>query len=173
MISHLDVFARGLADFLNQVNVDQVFSSEMVERSDGPAAERLGDKLNVFTLNVLDNHALDLVQEVDGQVAQGIPGNEKAFDIMKFTRCYLNQTIFTSLWKSFAISSYFYPWFFFFVFMSALVCLSILRQAFARTSTLATPDHSLMFLSHNFLLIPLSFITYLEKDEAEAHRDGA
>lgn len=47
----------------------------MVQGCDWPTSQALADKLNVLPLDVLDDHNLNFVQEVEREVGNGVPQN--------------------------------------------------------------------------------------------------
>lgn len=69
---YLDVSSRGFVHFLYKVYIDQIFSSEVVQGSNGPTSKCFANKLDVFSLNVFDDHSLDFIQEVNSKVRESI-----------------------------------------------------------------------------------------------------
>merc|ERR1719341_2378236 len=60
---------------LHQISAGKVLRSEVVKGGNWPAADGLAQEVNVLSLNVLHDHNLHLVKEMDSQVGKSIPEN--------------------------------------------------------------------------------------------------
>ena len=60
-------------NFLYELSFDEILGHKMIQRGNGTTTKCLANELNIPTFHILDDETLDSVQEVLGQVRDGIP----------------------------------------------------------------------------------------------------
>lgn len=63
------------ADLLNEAGGSELLGLELVDVSDGRGTDSLGDKFNIITVNILNDHDLLLGEEMKGEIADSLSQN--------------------------------------------------------------------------------------------------
>jgi len=63
------------ADLLNEAGGSELLGLELVDVSDGRGTDSLGDKFNIITVNILNDHDLLLGEEMESEIADSLSQN--------------------------------------------------------------------------------------------------